>query len=230
MNKTSTSKFQTFCPYMYKTFSPKTFFATEVDLARPSKFDRDQALSSAMQIVWRNGYEASSVKALSEELGMTRSSFYNAFHSREDLFRELVALYAPQSPDAPLGDEPEGPVLALITRVYHDICRARANDAEGRGCMLVNTVSEVCPSPEGLGPELAQILLGSAARIETLLLKAQKNGEIGPEANPHALALALQNLMVGLNVLCKVVRDEQELWLLARTTLEGLGLFDPSAL
>lgn len=199
-------------------------------MARPSKFDRDQTLSKAMQIVWRNGYEASSVKALSEELGMTRSSFYNAFHSREDLFRELVALYAPQSPDAPLGGEPDGPVLALITRVFRNICRARAKDPEGRGCMLVNTVSEICPSDEGLGPELSQILLASAARFQTLLQKAQKDGEIGPEADPHALALALQNLMVGLNVLCKVVRDESELWQLARTTLEGLRVYDPSAL
>ena len=42
----------------------------------------------------------------------------------------------------------------------------------------------------------------------------------------HAKALALQTLMVGLNVLCKVVRDEGELWASARATLDGLDLLE----
>jgi TetR/AcrR family transcriptional repressor of nem operon len=71
---------------------------------------------------------------------------------------------------------------------------------------------------------LAEVVLGSAARFDRLLEIAKGGGEIPAEVNTHATALALQNLMVGLNVLCKVVRSEDELWLLARTTLKGLGL------
>ena len=51
-------------------------------MARPSKFDRKEAVELAMNEIWRDGYEANSVKALSEKLGITRSSFYNAFSSR----------------------------------------------------------------------------------------------------------------------------------------------------
>ena len=69
-----------------------------------------------------------------------------------------------------------------------------------------------------LGPQ-------ETAQVAELIkqLKAE-GGEIPAEVNTHATALALQNLMLGLNVLCKVVRSEDELWLLARTTLKGLGL------
>lgn len=193
-------------------------------MARPAKFDRGEALTAAMHAIWRNGYEAASVKALSEMLGITRSSFYNAFGSREDLFREAMTEYAAESPDAPLGGDIVSPVLPLLTQVFREICRARASDPDGRGCMIVNTVAELCPSPDGLGAELAEVVLGSAARFGKLLEIAKAGGEIPAEVNTHATALALQNLMVGLNVLCKVVRSEDELWLLARTTLKGLGL------
>ncbi|WP_262692742.1 TetR/AcrR family transcriptional regulator [Kordiimonas aestuarii] len=194
-------------------------------MARPAKFDRQEALQTAMNAIWKNGFEQSSVKALSDLLGITRSSFYNSFSSREALFREVMPDYAAQSPDAPLYATARTPVLPIICAVYRDLCRVRAADPEGRGCMMLNTICELCPETEGLGSELADKVLGSIDRLEELLEIARSGGEITDTANPRALALALQNLMVGLNVLCKVVRDEEELWLLARTTLEGLGLY-----
>lgn len=71
---------------------------------------------------------------------------------------------------------------------------------------------------------LAELAKGSAVRLQELLAIAQAQNEIPPDANVRALALALQNLMIGLNVLSKVVRSEEELWLLTQTTLKGLGL------
>lgn len=194
-------------------------------MARPSKFDRDDALNRAMDAIWKDGFEQSSVKALSGLLGITRSSFYNAFGSREALFREALPGYAEMSPGAPLYRQIEPPVLPVVTQAFHDICRARADDPDGRGCMIINTVCELCPDTEGLGAVLAADVLGSAARMEALMAMARDNGEIPETADPHALGLALQNLMVGLNVFSKVVRDGDELWLLTRTTLEGLGLY-----
>ncbi|KPH83146.1 TetR/AcrR family transcriptional regulator, partial [Bosea vaviloviae] len=66
---------------------------------RPSQFDRDAALEAALMAFWRDGYQANSVKALSERLGITRSSFYNAFESREAMFMEALERYLERSPD-----------------------------------------------------------------------------------------------------------------------------------
>lgn len=178
-----------------------------------------------MNVIWKHGFEPSSVKALSELLGITRSSFYNTFGSREALLREAIPVYAAQSPDSPLYAPDVARALPLICKVFRDICRARSGDPEGRGCLIVNAVCELCPDTEGLGAELADLVLGSAKNLERLLGIARDVGEIPKDANVHALALALQNLMIGLNVFCKVVRSEDELWLLARTTLTGLGLY-----
>lgn len=194
-------------------------------MARPSKFDRNEALDIVTEVIRRGGYEQASVKSLSERLGIPRSSFYNAFGSREELFAEIISRYAAIAPDAPLYAKVEGPILPLLHGVLRNICRARAADPQGKGCIIVNSIAELCPSAEGPAPMLTNLAASSTRRIEELLDIARKHGEIDSRADVHALALALQNLMIGLNVLSKIVRDENDLWLLTETTLRGLGLF-----
>lgn len=199
-------------------------------MGRPAKFDRAEAVQQVMNEIWRNGYEASSVKALSEMLGITRSSFYNAFGSRAALFREALELYFSQSPDRALAlAEPGVPIKALFTRTFREVCRARAADPQGRGCLAVNSVAELCNGPTELGETVASAVLGSLARIKTLLAWGVDQGELDTDTDLKATALALQNLLIGLNVMCKVVRAEADLWLTAKTTLKGLNLFDEGA-
>ncbi|UUX51104.1 TetR/AcrR family transcriptional regulator [Nisaea acidiphila] len=196
-------------------------------MARPSKFDRDEAIETAMEAFWRDGYESCSVKALSERLGITRSSFYNAFNSREDLFAEVLERYARQSPDRAFADlVSDGQVRALITRTFRLACRVRAADPDGKGCLAVKSVDELCGRDRILGPLLEEAILGNVARIERLLEFGKETGELPESLEPHATALALKAQLVGLNVICKVIRDETELRLAAETALRGLGLFE----
>ena len=60
---------------------------------RPREFDRDQALRKAMLLFWQHGYEGTSMSALVEALGIASARIYAAFGSKEQLFREAVALY-----------------------------------------------------------------------------------------------------------------------------------------
>lgn len=196
-------------------------------MARPAKFDRGEAVETVMHEIWRNGYEANSVKALSEKLGITRSSFYNAFGSREALFKEALALYFDQSPDRALAITTPGiPIKKLLTRTFREACKVRASDPEGRGCMAINSVTELCNVHDELGQLMEAAVLGSLSRIEYLLEQGVARKEIDTDTDLHAMALALQNLLIGLNVMCKVVREEDELWKAAEITLKGLGIFD----
>ena len=195
-------------------------------MARPSGFDKDAAIQTAMQEIWRNGYEQSSVKALSEKLGITRSSYYNAFGSREELFKAVLQLYFAQSPDRVLhGDLPPVPIRTLITDTFRAVCASRACDPQGRGCLAINSLAELAGKHPELGPLLMGAVLRSAERFEYLLTIATNNGELPLEANTHGMALALQNLLIGINAFSKVLHSEDELWLTAKTTLMALGLY-----
>ncbi|KAG1434564.1 hypothetical protein G6F55_014515 [Rhizopus delemar] len=46
-----------------------------------------------MLLFWQHGYEGTSMSALVEALGIASARIYAAFGSKEQLFREAVALY-----------------------------------------------------------------------------------------------------------------------------------------
>ncbi|NRG17940.1 TetR/AcrR family transcriptional regulator [Rhizobiales bacterium] len=195
-------------------------------MGRPAKFDREEAIEIAMNEIWRNGFEACSAKALSERLGITRSSFYNAFENREALFREVLARYFAQSPDNALTEAEKGVVVKkLITEVFRQACSARAGDPQARGCLVINSVSELCGVHDELGGVIKSAVLGSLERFEELLRWGVEQGEFPASTDVHALALSLQNLLIGINAMSKVVRDEADLWLAANTTLKALEVF-----
>lgn len=195
-------------------------------MGRPSTFDRTEAVEAAMNEIWRRGYEASSAKALSELLGINRSSFYNAFQSREALFLEALDLYFTRSPDRVLNDiPPDASILRTLTSMFREICRVRAADEDAKGCLAVNCLAELVGVDETLGPALADVFQRSLARLESLLRRAAARGEIKDGGDIREKALALKNLLVGLNLMSKVVRNEAELWSVAQQTLKGLKLY-----
>ena len=181
-----------------------------------------------MHEIWRNGWEASSAKALAERLGITRSSFYNAFGSREALFKEALDLYFRIAPDRVLAHVgAEAIVLPLLTRMFREVCRVRAADLEGRGFLAINCVAELVgverhprPGHGGRRPARPGPLREPAApgRCERGNQRLRR---------PERKALALQNLLMGLNLMSKVVRSEEELWTGVKLTLQGLGLHRP---
>ncbi len=62
-------------------------------MARPRSFDEERALDAAMHAFWANGYEATSTQDLCEATGLGRSSIYNTFTSKHDLFRRALTRY-----------------------------------------------------------------------------------------------------------------------------------------
>ncbi|MFS4583497.1 TetR/AcrR family transcriptional regulator [Phaeobacter sp. C3_T13_0] len=199
-------------------------------MGRPSSFDREAAIETAMQEMWRIGYQASTVKTISETLGINRSSYYNAFASREGLFKEVLAAYAKQTPDRILyGDLPDRPISELITGTFREICKERAADPEHRGCLAVNCLVELTGDGNELGQEIVDAVMNSANKFQELLEIAVARGELPNLADTRATALALQNLMVGLSAFAKALTDEDELWLTVKTTLIGLGVYQEGA-
>jgi len=196
-------------------------------MGRTAKFDRQSAIDTCMQMVWRNGYESCSIKAISEALGITRSSFYNAFGSREALFLEVLDYYAAQAPDYVLNNVDKNvSVKCLLTDFFLDVCRNRTTDPERRGCLAVNCIAELVGVDETLGPVMEKALKDSLRRFEHLLTVAVKQGEIPDSSNQREQALALQNLLVGLNVMAKVIRSRSKLEAIVQQTLQGLGLYE----
>ena len=195
-------------------------------MSRARKFDRDEAVDWVMNKIWRVGFEACSVKAISEQLGITRSSFYNSFGSREALFIEAFDRYFKASAYNDLTDlAKSSSPLRLLNQLFRKVCEERISDQEHRGCLMVNSMSELIGVHPELGPIIANATNDSIMLFEALLKQSIDQDELPKETNAHSLALVIQSLLIGLNTLSKVVHNKEELLLTANTTLKALGLF-----
>lgn len=62
-------------------------------MARRREFDEDDVLDKALHVFWERGYDAASLTDLQDATGLTKSSLYKAFESKEGLFRRVVDRY-----------------------------------------------------------------------------------------------------------------------------------------
>ena len=62
-------------------------------MARPREFDANDALEQAMQVFWDKGYQSASLNALTEAMGISKSSFYEAFGSKHELYLSALEHY-----------------------------------------------------------------------------------------------------------------------------------------
>jgi len=191
---------------------------------RPAAFDRETAVKAAMEAFWSNGFEAMSVSDLADAMAIRRSSFYNSFGTREAVFAEAVEAYRRIAPDAALAEiGPGEPVVPAVRRVFREICRVRAADAQGRGCLLVNSISQLVGVNEELGEKLEAAVAQAVWRYETLIRQAVAQGEFAAPGDIPATARAFVAFVAGLNTISKVIRDEGELWRMCGTFLDRYG-------
>lgn len=180
-------------------------------MPRPREFDEEVVLDAATQRFWKHGYEATSVRDLAEEMGLTGASLYNAFGDKRALYRLVLDRYAKGSiaecEKALGGNTP--PKLA-IKNFFDATVTDLLNDAQHKGCLVVNTSLELAPHDN----EFREVVKGVFTRIEKYLrdcIKAgQADGSISMRQPAADLARSFLGAVLGLRVLART-RPEREL-------------------
>jgi len=171
---------------------------------RTKEFETDEIADAAMHVFWRRGYAATSVQDLVDGTGLSRSSLYSTFQSKQGLYQKALQRYelltTLKNVELLTGS---GSPKALIRQLLVNIVEDELNDSEHKGCLVANACLELA----GHNEEVAEFVISNLQKIqhalENLFIKAQQSGEIASTQNPRALASFFVNTIQGLRVLGK---------------------------
>ncbi|MEW9549341.1 TetR/AcrR family transcriptional regulator [Nonomuraea sp. NPDC050783] len=188
-------------------------------MARPRKFDEERAVEAAMRAFWRTGYEATSTQDLCAATGLGRSSIYNTFAGKHDLFRRALRHYMDER-DTALAELMDGdlPVKEKVRTVLGWAVEPGPDDPAG--CLVVNSMIELGPHDEEVAGMLRRSHELRVRIMRTAFEAARARGELGPGQDPLALARFVTATVSGLRVLARGGADRATLESVAGTALD----------
>lgn len=133
-----------------------------------------------MNVFWAKGYEGTTLEDLLEAMGgITPPSLYNAFGSKEALFKEAVDLYlstiASKAVEA-LENAPSARagVESMLRTAIEGFCRPGGP----RGCMVASSAAKCARGNEGVEEYVRSLRLKAPDAIKRRLKRALEEGEL----------------------------------------------------
>lgn len=196
-------------------------------MARPRLFDEERALDAAMRAFWEKGYEATSTQDLCEATGLGRSSIYNTFSSKHDLFQRALARYvdAMTAQQLEILEDVERSALERIEALFERIIEQEFEQRwAGRsiGCLSVNTTVELAARDPEVDRVLTRDLRVRLDALRAAVEAGQRAGEITADREPEALARFVNAVIGGMRVSAQGGADRPALKGIAATAVSAL--------
>ena len=178
-------------------------------MARTKDFDEVEVLAKAIKLFWQKGYNGTSMQDLVEGLGISRSSLYDTFGDKHQLYLKALQSYK-QSEAAKRDQILNGslPAKVAIQQLMDMTIAEMIRDKQHKGCFLINSAVETAPHDK----ETNAIICQNEQQLENtfyeVIKTGQSNGEISSKEEPRALARLLLNTIVGLRVTGKSATDK----------------------
>ncbi|RLV55784.1 TetR/AcrR family transcriptional regulator [Aeromicrobium phragmitis] len=176
-------------------------------MGRPRTFDETAVLRAAAGEFRVHGFAGTSTEQLCEAAGVRRSSLYNAFISKDELFVRALEHYVAavrERQTAILADDarPGGDRLRALIDVVIDEERDSFQRGRAAGCMVVQSFMD--PDLRGRDGRVARIL-GRDLRERTALLAdaiqaGRRDGSVAGGVEPDEGAMLVNTIISGLRV------------------------------
>ncbi|MGE3597000.1 MAG: TetR/AcrR family transcriptional regulator [Dehalococcoidia bacterium] len=176
------------------------------------QFDPDAALASAMNAFWLKGYEATSLQDLLRATGLSKSSLYQTFGSKHQLFERCLDFYqrslgtdmAKRLDTADCG-------LVFLKDVLLTVIREADGKGPKRGCFLMNTASEFGGRDLAVASEVTRGTERMGKIFQTAIERAQRAGKVTKDLDTKALARYFMTNVSGLRTMVKAKAPREEL-------------------
>ncbi|MEA1854177.1 TetR/AcrR family transcriptional regulator [Cytobacillus sp. OWB-43] len=169
-------------------------------MARPLNFNPQLKLKAVMILFWKKGYHATSLSDLQEVTGLSKSSIYQAYGNKYDLFIAAFRMYheeqLKQLQDIiQNGDNGYEAIETFLLKIVH------AEDGLPCGCMTSNEAIEMGPHDQAF----SQLINEQFQEIEEVFISAIDRGKKDQSITSHTDSLLLARFLMviiqGINVM-----------------------------
>ncbi len=169
-------------------------------MSRPRNFDEDEALDAAMHLFWTHGYEGTSLRDLTEAMGLNRPSLYAAFGNKEALFRKALDLYEREKL-AYVGSALEAPTArGVAERMLRGALDIMTSACDPHGCLGVISMVTCSDYAASIKEEVLARRASSEAAMLRRFERARDEGDLPDSIDPAGLARYLSAIMQGMAV------------------------------
>jgi TetR/AcrR family transcriptional regulator, transcriptional repressor for nem operon len=177
-------------------------------MGRRKTYDREEIVDRAMQLVWVQGFHATSTRDLTEAMDVNPYSLYAEFGSKEALYQAVVERYEEkvvhrnfsrlETTEASLDD------VRYVLDFFGDAGQRRAS---AMGCLLCNASVERAPTIDGSKESTARYVRRLTAAFENALGNAASEGRFVKGVRIDRLAASLVTHLMGVFVLMRAQVD-----------------------
>lgn len=190
---------------------------------RPRAFDLAVTTEAALELFWRQGFEATTLEEITQRTGINGSSLFAAYGNKQGLFLASLERYRTEVGSRlnvlEHGERGLDDLVAFVSW----LSEIKSSGDRPLGCLMVNTMVEFGTSEPSIAEQVALYRQQLADSIEATLVRASRMGEI-PESTvasrTHLVRAGLFGALVIANVgsskevvdALDAVRHEVESW------------------
>jgi len=175
-------------------------------MARTKQYKDEDVIQKAMDLFWRNGYEATSVRMLEKEMGINQFSIYSSFGSKNGVFLESIKVYKSRLNSIRNKLKESGNGVPGIKQFYYDFLEFTKENDINKGCLVCNTLSELGNKAK---PELQLELMKFTEEIRELFLNNLKQENNKSQESIEREANFLMTSILGLSMGSRILNKKQ---------------------
>ncbi len=182
-----------------------------MNAGRPREFKTEQVIEAAMQQFWRAGYEATSLQDLLEVMHLSKSSLYQTFGSKHELFLRSIDFYQQSLVDEIYKSLSNSRTSKAFLKQLLENVIAEAASNKKKGCLLVNTVNELSHRDKTVSKAVLIAFRNVANVIRLAIEQGKKEGTIKTAVSTETLVDYIITNISGLRTMAKSGADKSRL-------------------
>ena len=202
--------------YTFETF-------ISIKMPKTELFNREIALEQATGVFHDKGFNATSIQDLVDATGLNRSSIYNSFISKLELYLECLKYYESnfnrETSKSLLKATDPLHAINLIFELYIDIITKEKYD---KGCLISNCKAEMANHDKSITLFLENNQSNMLMLLEDLVSNGQETAVINKKQSAKDYALYLYSSLQGFRMTGILITNRTQLTSIVKSVLQSI--------